>query len=107
MNHDSTHDTSFHSSNNESSLNLSHYSSSSNASEIVDLFLSPVPKELLDLNNQEITTKKNTISIKDYEKLHFIGAGSYSEVYLAKKIKSNKYKALKIINIKFIEKLKF
>jgi len=58
-------------------------------------------------SRSKITRKKHKISIKDFEKLGFLGKGPYSKVYLANKINTNKKVALKVINKVFIENVKF
>jgi len=58
-------------------------------------------------SRSKISRKKHKISIKDFEKLGFLGKGPYSKVYLANKINTNKKVALKVINKVFIENVKF
>jgi len=65
---------------------------------------SGIQKKYKSSNTSPIKLRKNNkISIKDYEKLGFLGKGPYSKVYLANKINTNKKVALKVINKDFIE----
>ena len=92
-------------------INDSYNSSFSNSSEINEfIFTYSKPSkiirsspDLLQDHTFKAPKKKKHNTIRDYEKLCFLGKGPYSKVYLCNKLNTNKKVALKVLNKEFIE----